>query len=246
LSRFGRVLALIGLSGAAASAIAIDHNNIDGGRPLRFDDAYSIAYRERAIEVGLERSFRSSRAGAWEAKLEFKYGFGKNRDVSIGVEPSLDSGYFEHVRRETDKGPALAYRVDTSVPTEDDGSGVGGRLRGILTCSVGQFDKLHVNLDVNAQSRRRAGERSVTLGLVLGYSKPLGFPKRFDSTFVADFALEQEARTGGSWRGSVGVGLRRQLDVRSVLDLGIEAEVFAGPGASRVPARLTLGYSVSF
>ncbi len=33
-------------------AFAVDHNNIDADRPLDFDDAEAIAYREKSIEVG--------------------------------------------------------------------------------------------------------------------------------------------------------------------------------------------------
>ncbi len=38
-------------------AFAIDHNNIDAGRPLGFDDAEAVAYRERAVEAGISGSF---------------------------------------------------------------------------------------------------------------------------------------------------------------------------------------------
>ena len=36
----------------APVAYAIDHKNLDEGRPLRLEDAYSIASGELAVEVG--------------------------------------------------------------------------------------------------------------------------------------------------------------------------------------------------
>jgi hypothetical protein len=36
----------------APAAYAIDHKNLDEGRPLRLDDAYAIASGELAVEVG--------------------------------------------------------------------------------------------------------------------------------------------------------------------------------------------------
>src|SRR6267143_792973 len=44
------ILVLIGLG--ARPATAIDHKNLDEGRPLRLDDAYSIATGEIAVEAG--------------------------------------------------------------------------------------------------------------------------------------------------------------------------------------------------
>ena len=36
----------------AAPARAVDHNNLDAGRPLRFDDAEPLAFREQSLELG--------------------------------------------------------------------------------------------------------------------------------------------------------------------------------------------------
>ena len=40
--------------GATLPGFAVDHNNIDAGRPLDFDDAEAIAYREKALEFVVE------------------------------------------------------------------------------------------------------------------------------------------------------------------------------------------------
>jgi hypothetical protein len=81
---------------------------------------------------------------------------------------------------------------------------------------------------------------------VLGYSTPLGYPRRFDQTLVADFAVQQSKNQGEGYVGSVGLGLRRQVSPQSVFDIGIMSDLFSTKGAERSPFRLAIGYSVSF
>ena len=61
-------------SSVAASACAIDHKNLDEGRPLRLDDAYAISTGEIAIEAGA--GFRLVRRGADQGvfPVELLYG----------------------------------------------------------------------------------------------------------------------------------------------------------------------------
>ena len=59
----------------AAPALAVDHDNIDAGRPLDFDDAETIAYRERAVEVGGALFQQRGDAVAAAGSAEFLNGF---------------------------------------------------------------------------------------------------------------------------------------------------------------------------
>lgn len=238
--------------------VASDHNNIEAGRPLRFDDAYSIAFPERAFEFGLSLDTFRRRAPSYGSKAEFKYGFAKNQDIAIAFEPhysganrTFDAGnvelsYFHGLRREIDNAPALAYRVDVGLPTGRDAKGVDLRFRGIATKALGQYDKVHLNFDLNMMTDSRPGERRHTVGAILGYSSPLGYPKRFDQTLVAEFAIQQSKNQGEGYVGSVGLGLRRQIDARSVFDIGIASDVFSSQGSDRSPFRLAIGYSLGF
>lgn len=249
---------LIGIGLMSQSALAIDHNNIDGGRPLRFDDAYSIAFGERAFEFGFGSSFLRRKSNLWDAKAEFKYGFAKNRDIGIAFEPRYGGGddrfdvgnvelsYFEHLQREIDNSPALGYKVDLALPTGRGAEGVKGRFRGIVTKTVNQFDKVHLNLDVNVNGSRNSTERDVSFGAIVGYSKPLGYPTKFDQTLVAEFALQQSDVRSEGWTGSVGLGLRKQVGVRSVFDIGIQSDIFSDRGGPKVPLRFVVGYSIGF
>jgi len=239
-------------------AFASDHNNVESGRPLRFDDAYSIAYRERAFEFGLSLDTFGRRGPTYGNKTEFKYGFAKNQDISLAFEPTYSSserrgdignvevGYFNGLRREIDDAPAIAYRVDVGLPTKRGAKGLDFRFRGIATKALGQYDKVHVNLDLSLNTDPGPGERRHTLGAVLGYSTPLGYPRRFDQTLVADLAIQESKNEGEGYVGSVGLGVRRQVSPRAVLDVGITSDIFSTKGAERSPFRLAIGYSVSF
>ena len=87
-----RTITLIVFSALLVSVASAqsDHNNIDAGRPLRFDDAASIAYRERAVEFGLSLDTFRRKAANYGFKAEYKVGFAKNQDLGITFDPSYD------------------------------------------------------------------------------------------------------------------------------------------------------------
>lgn len=245
------------VSAIAASALAIDHNNLDAGRPLRFDDAYSIAFGERAFETGVSMDTFRRRASDFGFQTEVKYGFAKNQDIGIAFSPGYDGerrrfdanrvelSYFHGLRREIDDSPAIGYKVEVGLPTGRDTEGIEAHFRAIATKSLRQYDKVHLNLDAIYASEPEAGERQVAFGAILGYSTPLGYPKRFDQTLVAEFAVQQSAMKGKGATGTVGLGLRRQIGVRSVFDIGLESDIFAPAGTPK-GTRLVIGFSASF
>lgn len=239
-------------------ALAIDHNNIDEGRPLRFEDASSIAWHERAIEFGFGSGFPRRSSARLNSKLEFLYGAFLNTHFGVALKPTFDSdddrfdasnlelSFFHALRREIGNGPALAYRVGMGLPTARDAKGVEGHLRAILTKALRQYDKVHLNLDAQVNSDPVAGGRDAAFGAVLGYTMPVGYPRSFTQTILAEFAVEQGAFRGQGWIGTVGLGMRKQIGVRSVVDAGIESDVFATDGAPRIPFQITAGYSIGF
>jgi hypothetical protein len=208
---------------------ASDHNNIDKERPLRFDDAYSIALGAFEFQNGA----RVGRGRFADFRSELQWGFAKNQDLSIGVESGtrqslfqvVELSYFNGFQREIEDQPAFGMRFDLERNAQRPG--IDGRLRLIGTKTLRQYDKLHLNLDLES----RQGVR--TLGAILGYSVPLGYPTHFDQTLLAEVG----AGYGGSW---FGIGIRRQLSATGVLDFGIQTPVPRGGAA------VTLGYSFSF
>jgi hypothetical protein len=241
--------------GLVSSAMATDHNNLEKGRPLRFDDAYSIAYRAFEFQNGFKWETLS---GVYSFHSEFQYGFNNNKDISVAVEPTVDAAdgmtrltvaelsYFESLRREVGNASALGYRVDVGLPVDGSQRGVETRLRGILTKSLHQYDKFHVNVDVNHRTSPKGGERSTTVGAILGYSSPVGYPRHFDTTLLAEFGVEQSKLDEGGAHGWVGIGFRRQISAVTSMDFGIQSDVFAAKRVSRSPLGVTVGYSFSF
>lgn len=242
----------------ASVTFATDHNNIESGRPLNFDDAYSIAYRSFEFQNGIGLDIFSHQRPVYRLHSEVQYGFAKNKDLSFGFEPSysadskkvsanrVEIGYFEGVSREIGNSPAFGYRVDVALPGDSSSRGAQVRLRGAFTKAAHQYDKLHLNVDLNINSAPNPGERSTTIGAILGYSNPVGYPKEFNRTFLAEFGVQQSVLDAGGWNGWLGVGLRRQVSTTGVVDLGVQSDLFVGKGVNRSPARLTFGYSVSF
>ncbi len=244
-----------------SQARANDHNNIDANRPLSFDDAEPIGYREQALEMGAALIVPQGRSVGGEFELEYLYGFAPNTHLNIGIDPSVGDradtddtrfdpgnvsvGVFHNFNREYNNTPAFAVRADAYFPTGRDSRGVDFRLRGIASKTVGQYDRLHLNLDLNVNTETESDERSVVPGVILGYSRPLGYPRRFDRTFVAEVGASVGEETGDGAIVSAGVGLRQQVGYQSVLDIGLKGNIATGNG-DRSEVRLVTGYSFSF
>jgi len=246
----------------SAPAHAVDHNNVDEGRPLSFDDAEAVALHERSIEGGVLLRDPGGRPIGLQGQLEFLYGFALNSHVSIGVSPSIggraDSsrtsfdvgdvtvGALHSFSREIGNTPAFALRGDLFLPTGRDSRGVGLRLRGILSKTAKQYDRVHLNLDLNVKSSARAGEREFTPALILGYTRPVGYPRQFTRTALAEVGVQAGSRKGTGPVILVGIGLRQQVTVRSVVDLGLESDIVGFDQVPRDRIRLIAGYSVGY
>ncbi len=247
---------------AANSVGAVDHNNIDAGFPLSFDDAESIAFGEHSLELGTVFVLPSDRSVGGELEIEYLYGFALNSHFTIGIDPqvggradtddtdfdigNLSVGVFHNFNREYDDVPAFAIRADAAFPTGNDSQGVDFRLRGIASKTVGQYDRLHLNLDLNVSTDAQSGDRSVIPGVILGYSRPLGYPQRFDQTFLAELGVRASEDTDGDVIITTGIGLRQQVGYQNVFDIGIEGNIATGGGEERSELRFILGYSIGF
>ncbi|MGL5083310.1 MAG: transporter [Microcoleaceae cyanobacterium] len=240
-------------------AKAVDHNNLDAGRPLSFDDAESIAEGEQSLEVGASALITGDRSVGGEFEVEYLYGFARNTHFVIGIDPSvggrvdsedtdfdvgnLSVGVFHNFNREYDNTPAFAVRADADFPTGNDAQGVDFHLRGIASKTLRQYDRLHINLDLEVKTSPEEAERSVIPGLILGYSTPVGYPHRFDQTFLAEAGVRLNEETDNGANFLVGVGLRQQIGKQSVLDVGLEGDIATD---DRTQVKLTVGYSIGF
>ncbi len=76
-----------GLCLLASNALATDHNNIEKDRPLRCDDAYSIASGAVEWQNGFRLDTFSRLRPTYTFRSEIPRGFATNKDLSIGFEP---------------------------------------------------------------------------------------------------------------------------------------------------------------
>jgi hypothetical protein len=244
---------------AARPTFAVDHNNIDAGRPLDFDDAEAIAYREKAFEFGgaLVKP-RSGKMGL-EGAVELLYGVAPDTHVSLDLDPRYGSGggekrrfdagavglgLFHNFNREYGNTPAFSLRADAYLPTGRDSRGIDFRVRGIASRQLRGYNRLHLNLDLGINNRARRDERMTQPGVILGYSRPLGYPTRFDRTVLAQVGYSTNEERGESGITTVGVGLRQQVSVRSVFDIGLKSDITGG--RHRDAFQLVAGYSTQF
>jgi hypothetical protein len=243
----------------ADRSLAADHNNIDANRPLNFDDAESIGFREQAIDLGAALTIPEGESVGGEFEIEYLYGFARNTHLNIGIDPSIESeddetefsigdvsvGVFHNFNREYNNTPAFAIRGDVAFPTGNDSEGVDFHLRGIASKTVGQYNRLHLNLDANLTTATDDGDRSFVPGVILGYSRPIGYPTNFTRTFLAEVGVRASNVEDDGVVTSLGVGLRQQIGYQSILDLGIQGDI-AGNSGETNELRLVAGYSFAF
>jgi len=255
-------LARLALLLVAGPAAAVDHNNVDAHRPLSFDDAEALAFREHALEQGVNLGWPRGRPLGVGVDAEYLYGFALNSHLSLGFDPSIGGragdtgtgfdpgdislGLFHNFNREYGNMPALSLRGDVGAPTGDGSRGTAFRLRGIASKQAGRYGRGHLNLDLEANPGGPPGRRELRPGMVLGYTQPIGYPTQFSTTGLAELSVRTgEAHGTGPVLG-IGLGVRRQVGFRSVLDLGIQADIAGWRGAPRDRVRVIAGYSYGF
>ena len=254
------VIVVLGVFASVRAAGAVDHDNIDASRPLDFDDAETIAFREKSSEFGAALAQRRGGTVGVLGEGEYLYGFAKNWHLNVGLDPAfvdqngtgrhLDVGDFalgvqHNFNRETRSSPAFGFRADAYLPTGRGSSGVDFRVRAIASRKFGRYGRVHLNADLNLNNSPQVGQRRMLAGAILGYSKPLGYPRRFDRTLVAQVGVRVAPTGGNPALVNVGVGLRQQVSQRSVFDVGFKSDL-SGTGTDRERFRVVAGYSTAF
>ena len=254
------LLVVIGVLASVRASWAVDHDNIDASRPLDFDDAETIAFREKSSEFGTGITSRWGSELGLLGEAEYLYGFAKNWHLNLGLDPAfadqngggrrfdagdLALGVQHNFNRETRSWPAFGFRADAYLPTGRGSSGVDFRVRAIASRKLGRYGRLHLNADLNANNSPASGQRRMLAGAILGYSRPLGYPRRFDRTLVTQVGMRAAPTSGDPALVNVGVGLRQQVSQRSVFDVGLKSDL-SGTGTDRERFRVVAGYSTAF
>ena len=250
------VLAIIAT--AAGIGEAIDHKNLDEGRPVRLEDAYPIAHGEIAVETGA--GFALLKHGP-DARgffpIEILYGALPNLQLGIGstlfTDPhdtddrpksgDLRASALYNFNQETLTLPALAAKLSVTAPTGVDAHGWGVELKGIVTKSIDRLS-LHLNGGYEFLTGSTRTERDGRYELALGASYPIGAPQFTRATLVGDVFADQPVTRGESTVVGIEIGLRYQLTPSIVWDAGVGTE-FAGP-ATRSKFSFTTGLSFGF
>jgi len=251
------LMSMLVVAMATGKVNAIDHTNLDEGRPLRLEDAYALADGEIALEAGggftLQR--RGSNRSVFPA--EVLHGAYPNLQLAVGTTLSTDprdiddrpkSGDLEvsalyNFNQETISLPALALKVGVDTPTGVGARGYGVELKGIITKSIERLS-LHLNAGYEFLIATGAGDRDGRYKFALGASYPIGAPQFTRAALVGDVFAEQSTRRGEPTVVGVEVGVRYQLTPRIVWDVGIGTE-FAGP-THRSDLFMTTGFSFGF
>jgi len=222
------------------SALAIDHGNLDEGRPLRLEDAYAISTGEIALETGAGFSLLRRGPDRGFFPIEILWGALPNFQISLGTTLSTDPheidepvksgdlrlGALYNLNQETLVLPAFGVKLEVNLPTGVDAHGVALKLKGIVTKSIERLS-LHFNAGYQGFTDARREERDGRYELVLGASYPLGAPHYTRATIVADVFTEQSARHGEDNTVGVEAGFRYQITRTIVWDAGVGTE-FAG------------------
>jgi Putative MetA-pathway of phenol degradation len=250
-------IAMFLVFGAAGTAYAIDHGNLDEGRPLRLEDAYPIAYREFAVEAGAGFTLQRRVADRGLFPIELLYGALPNLQVGVGTALSTDPREIDdrpksgdlrlsalyNFNQETLTLPAFAAKLVLDAPTGVDAHGFGIEAKGIVTKSFERLS-LHLNAGYEFLTSSREDERDGRYKLALGASYPVGAPRFTRATLIGDVFVEQSSRHGEPTTVGTEVGLRYQLTPRVVWDVGVGTE-FAGP-AERSKFSFNTGLSFGF
>lgn len=220
-----------------------DFRNVDPGRPIRVEDAYSLKYREWELELGIRPEFREGGPALYTAVAELKTGLYYDLQTGIEVHSALRSGGgldselgLEEVAvhlmytlgQETTAIPGLGVRGDLLIPAggalgRDE---LGVQVTGLATRSFGRL-RVHGNLGYRFEEETEGGPVLEPLegqdawfgGLAFDY--PIGL---FSRMVLGDVFFELPIDRGRA-RVIVELGVRLQLHNRWVLDMGLSSAI---------------------
>ena len=236
---------------------ALDHDNLDPNRPIAIEDAYVIPKGEIGLEGGVTFNERKEGKSRFGFQPQIIYGAFDNMQIEIMsgmlTEPTgvvgddksgdVSLGALYNFNTETLGLPAFAARVEVGFPTGVNSKGIDTELTVVMTRSFGRW-RTHVNVGYTFLGSPQGQERAGAYRIVAAVSYPLGYPRSFRDTIIANVFTRQSDLLGQRNPTGVGIGLRHQVSSRIVADAGIGSE-FIGP-ADRSVFFSTIGLSVGF
>jgi hypothetical protein len=237
-------------------AWALDHDNLDAGRPLAIEDAYAVAKGEIGVESGFRIDDRRGAGARYGFAPRIVYGIAYNTQLEVGGRLDVASGdlgsdrsgdgavgLLYNLNTETLDLPAMALKVELEAGGGARPRGLDASAAAIATRTFGRW-RTHLNAGYTISGSSAAGARRGRYGGAVGANYPLGYPLRFRETFVVDAFTHQSEASGAPNTTGLEVGIRHQLSPRIVLDVGVGTET-SGP-ADRSAAYGTVGFAVGF
>lgn len=181
--RFWPVVCLLAVRAAGAQT---DFYNPDRGRPLLIEDATTLEYQSFEFQMAPLRLERENGGKySWGLEPELAWGAFKRTQLEIGIPlaaidragrpvqrgvAGIDLEVMHNFNLETVALPAMTLGLSTLLPVGDLGPRVPyGRLKGIVTRTLGLAGRLHLNAEATAgPAARRLG--GVTAGTTAGPS----------------------------------------------------------------------------
>lgn len=249
----GALVATLVLMPAATTA-QTDYYNLERGRPLTVEDPYPTERYALELQLAALRLERP-KPGVWRWSWvpEFAYGLAPRLQVELGAPfgytdavgerrfelEGLEGGVLYQLLWESQRTPAIGVAVDAGAPREGPATAT---LR-VLATRTWPALRLHLNAEATAGRLAPVGAPEGPPRWRLGVAADRTWPLR--SLLVGVEALMEQPRRPSAPRAlTLAIGLRRQMNPYTAVDVGLGRR-FRGPdpawlftlGASTVVAR---------
>lgn len=205
-----------------------DHMNLDEGLPVRLEDAYPLAYRDREIQVFFQYVEQEKQRYRMNLTPILEAGFPINTQLEIDVplifgktdktgSADIRTSLFYNFNMEGVYFPAIALEAAIAIPTGKNSEGVDPGFTLILTKTLGsgKLNRIHLNGEYSLNVDPRDNERRHLYTLVAGYSQRI----TPNSIIIFDVYRERE-REENAEANVIEAGTRTQLDPLTVLSIG--------------------------
>lgn len=235
---------------------AADHTNLEEGIPTQLEDAYTIPYLGKEIQLATRYDRTADHRNLFLVEPRFEYGLARNLQVAVGVPFDYGSAARQQAEgrglgnvnlsalynfnQESLYLPAFALSGRVEFPTADRARGVDTAVGLVFSKTLGSasfMPRLHFNALWLHNAGADTNERENGYRLIAGYTMRIGA----DTVGIVDYVHEREVSERRT-SNLIEVGLRRQITPRFVLSAGGAA----GLTSNSPDARASLGAQFSF
>jgi hypothetical protein len=224
--RFFNILSL--LATLLVSVAYSDHMNLDENFPLRIEDAYPLAYRDKEIQAYFQYVEQLEQRYRMNLTPILEFGFPINTQLEVEVplifgntnktgSADIRTVILYNFNMEGLYFPAIALKAAIDIPTGNNNKGVDPGFKLILTKTLGsgKLNRIHLNGEYKLNVDPDANERQHLYTLIAGYSQRI----TPNSIIIFDVYRERE-REKNSEANVIEAGTRTQFDPLTVISIG--------------------------